>query len=165
MLFSGLRSAEVLGLRVRASISAAAPASPLAGEVDWFIAAATELGYSTAVAEGMASQVLFRLLIQTGQPMARLTDADLDALSLAVRDRESGRDRRLHHYRDTLHATREVLFHLGVLSEPPPVPEGCRLHPDTDSPDTDRLTGTPAAVLPTSWPTWTVGEPPARAPR
>jgi integrase len=135
---------DYLVRRKLASLWREVPASPLGGDADRFLIAATELGYSTAVAKAMASQVLVRLLIQTGRPMQQLTDADLDVFSLAVSDRESRRDRRLQHYRHGVHATRAVLFHLDVLAEPPPVPEGRRPQPDTD-----RLAGIPLALLPT----------------
>ena len=91
----------------------------------------------------MASQVLVRLLIQTGRPMRQLSNADLDAFQDAVHERERGHHR-LRHYRQALHATRTVLFHLGVLAEPAPVPEGRRPHPVGA-----RLSETPAALLPT----------------
>lgn len=135
---------DYLVRRKLASLWREIPASPLAGDVERFVRAATEFGYSTAVAKGMASQVLVRLLIQTGRPLQQLTDADVDALSVAVGERETGRGRRLRHYRHASHATRALLFHLGVLAEPPPVPEGRRPHPYAD-----RLAGVPEAVLPT----------------
>jgi len=102
------------------------PASRLAGEVARFVSAAVELGYSAAVARGVASQVAARLLIQTGRSLRQLTAADLDALTAAVQARETARGRRMRHYRHALHAARAVLFHLGVLSAAPPVPEGRR---------------------------------------
>jgi integrase len=134
---------DYLVARKLASLWREVPVSPLAGDVDRFDRAASELGYSTIVRRGMASQVLVRLLIQTGRPMRQLSGADLDQLRGAVHERERGHHR-LRHYRQALHATRTVLFHLGVLAEPAPVPEGRRPHPVAA-----RLSGTPAAVLPT----------------
>lgn len=75
--------------------------------------------------------------------MRQLVDPDLDALRDAVHERERGHHR-LKHYRQALHATRAVLFHLGALAEPPPVPEGRRPHPTAA-----RLCGAPVALLPT----------------
>lgn len=135
---------DYLLVRKLASIWREVPDSALAADVDRFRAAATELGYSPAVGKAMASQVLIRLLIQTGRPLAQLTAAELDALAAAMREREASRGRRLRHYRHAVHATRAVLFHLGVLSAPPPVPEGRRGHPDAD-----RLAGTSPSLLPT----------------
>jgi integrase len=120
------------------------PESGLAGDVERFLTAAMGLGYSAAVAKGVASQVLVRLLIQTGRPLHRLTVADLDALSTAIHARETGRGRRMRHYRHAAHAARAVLFHLGVLPTAPPVPEGRRPHEFAD-----RLRGVPAPVVPT----------------
>lgn len=134
---------DYLVARKLASLWREVPASPIAADVDRFDRAATELGYSSIVRRGMASQVLIRVLIQTGRPMHQLADADLDALRDAVHERERGHHR-LKHYRHALHATRAVLFHLGMLAEPPPVPEGRRPHPIAA-----RLRGTPAALLPT----------------
>jgi integrase len=120
------------------------PASPLAADMERFLAAAGELGYSAAVARGVASQVVVRLLIQTGRPLHRLTAADLDALTDAVADRETRRDHRTRHYRHALHAARAVLFHLGVLPDPPPVPAGRRPHEFAD-----RLHGVSPLLSPT----------------
>jgi hypothetical protein len=134
---------DYLVARKLASLWREVPASQLAGDVDRFSCAATELGYSSTVCRGMASQVLIRLLIQTGRPMRQLSGADLDALQDAVHERERGHHR-LRHYRQALHATRTVLFHLGVLTEPAPVPEGRRPHSLAT-----RLSETPAALVPT----------------
>jgi integrase len=116
----------------------------MAGDIEQFLAAAIELGYSAAVAKGVASQVLARLLIQTGRPLRQLTAADLDALSAAVQARETGRGQRLRHYRHAMHAARAVLFHLGVLPAAPPVPAGRRPHEVTD-----RLRGVCPLLVPT----------------
>ena len=56
------------------------PHSPMAGaEVSGFTAAAAELGFTPHVADGIASQVIVRLLIQTGLPLSDLTDDELGA--------------------------------------------------------------------------------------
>lgn len=135
---------DYLLARKLASIWRETPASPLGGDVERFTTAAAALGYTPAVAKSMASQVLIRLLIQTRRPLAQLRAGDLDEFTAAVADREDARGRRLRHYRQALHATRAVLFHLEVLTDPPPVPEGRLPHCETD-----RLAGTPTALLPT----------------
>ncbi len=116
----------------------------MAGDVARFGSAAAELGYRPAVVKGIASQVLVRVLVQTSRPMGQLTDADLDEFAAAVQAHETGPRDRLRHYRHALHATRTVLFHLGVLPAPPPVPAGRRPHSVED-----RLHGTSPALLDT----------------
>src|SRR5580693_8801389 len=52
------------------------PLSPMAADVERFTSAAGELGFTERVRSGIASQVIARLLIQTGRRLAGLTDAD-----------------------------------------------------------------------------------------
>ncbi len=89
-----------------------AAASPLAPDLDRFLSAATELGYTRKVAAGLASQVAVRLLIQTGRRLSELDDTDLAAFGAAITARERSHDRVLKHYRVALAATRGVLYHL-----------------------------------------------------
>jgi hypothetical protein len=58
--------------------------SPLATDVTRFLSAATELGYSTQIAAGLASQVAVRMLIQTGRPLSELNDADIAEFAAAI---------------------------------------------------------------------------------
>jgi hypothetical protein len=53
-----------------------AAVSPLGGELRRFPAGAETLGYSVRARTGMASEVAVRVLIQTGKPLAELTDAE-----------------------------------------------------------------------------------------
>lgn len=62
--------------------------SVLQPDLDRFIAAATELGFSERVASGVASQVIARLLIETGRGLDELTEVDLAALAQACRERQ-----------------------------------------------------------------------------
>lgn len=133
---------DYLVARKLSSIWRDIPASPLAEDVHRFTQAATELGYTPTVSKAIASQVLIRLLIQTGRPMQALTRGDLDEFTEAVNGREHHRGRSLRHYRQAIHATGTVLFHLGVFTQPQPVPAGRRPHPHEQ-----RLTGTPQALL------------------
>jgi hypothetical protein len=89
-----------------------AKASPLAGDVTRFLSAATELGYSTQIAAGLASQVAVRMLIQTGHPLSQLGDTDIAEYTAAITAREQAHGRQLKHYRTALHASRGVLYHL-----------------------------------------------------
>lgn len=105
--------------------------SPLAPQLDRFMAAAAELGFTERVRFATGSQVPARLLIQTGRPLERLTLADLDEFRAACREREQRTGKGHKHYLAALSNTQRVLFHLGVLNELPrsggPVPFGERL--------------------------------------
>jgi integrase len=98
------------------------PASPLSGDLERFLAAAAELGFSERVRSGVGSQVVARLLIQSGRPLEGLGERDLAALEAALREREARTGRGWRHYRGALHAARAVLYHLGVLEQPPEHP-------------------------------------------
>ena len=91
-----------------------ASSSPLGGDLDRFLAAATTLGFTSKTAAGMASQVLMRMLIQTGRSLDRLTEADLAEFDAAIGDRETAKGKSFKHYRTALAATRTVLYHLGA---------------------------------------------------
>lgn len=96
------------------------PGSPLAPDLARFIAAAADLGFTERTRSGIGSQVIGRLLIQTGSPLAALGEADLDALAAACAAREARTGRTTRHYRVAIHGARAVLYHLGVLATPPP---------------------------------------------
>ena len=86
--------------------------SPRAADLDRFLSAATELGYTPKVAAGLASQVAVRMLIQTGRPLDEIGDPDADEFEAAITEREQVHDHRFKHYRTALRATRAVLYHL-----------------------------------------------------
>ena len=65
------------------------PHSPLATDLDRFAATAALLGFSQRVCSGIGSQVIARLLIQTGRPLDRLTQADFDDLAAACAQRST----------------------------------------------------------------------------
>jgi hypothetical protein len=65
-----------------------AAASPLADDMDRFLSAATELGYTRRVAAGLASQIVVRILIQTGRTLREVTDGDLDEFAAAITVRD-----------------------------------------------------------------------------
>ena len=79
-------------------------------DLDRFVTAATQLGFSQRMASGIASQVVARLLIQTGVGLTELT--------AACRARQQRTGGGWRHYRVAIHAARQVLFHLGVLDTP-----------------------------------------------
>ena len=97
-----------------------AAASPLGPDLKRFLAGAEALGYSVRPRTGMASEVAIRMLIQTGRPLAELTDADFDEFGQAITEREARLGRALKHYHHALYASRAVIYHLGAPAEPVP---------------------------------------------
>jgi integrase len=94
--------------------------SALQPDLDTFMTAARELGFSQRVASAVASQIIARLLIQTGRGLDELTGRDLTDLVDACRARQAATGRGWKHYRSALHTARQVLFHLQVLDRPAP---------------------------------------------
>ncbi|GAA1228336.1 tyrosine-type recombinase/integrase [Rhodoglobus aureus] len=91
--------------------------TPLEDDLTRFVAAAREQGYSERVTSAMASQIVLRLLVGSGRPLNELTPRDFDDLALAGVAREQRTGARWRHYRDTMPATRQVLFHLGIVHD------------------------------------------------
>jgi len=119
MLFGHLRPGyDYLLERKLSALPRELGASPLGPELEAFVAAAAELGYSQRARLGMASQVAARVRIQTGRPLTDLAQADLDAFEAAIADREQRHNRAFKHYRSALYATRAVIYHLGGGVEP-----------------------------------------------
>jgi integrase len=94
--------------------------SPLGSDLARFVAAAREAGFTERVSSATASQIIARLLIQTGRPLRALGHNDFEDLVDACRTRELRTGRGWKHYRGTIHSARQVLFHLGVLDSPAP---------------------------------------------
>jgi len=94
--------------------------SPLGPDLSQFLTGAEALGYSVRPRTGMASEVAVRMLIQTGKPLAELTDADFAEFGQAVTERETRLGRPLKHYHHALYASRAVIYHLGAPAEPVP---------------------------------------------
>jgi integrase len=93
--------------------------SPLAADLDRFLTAAAELGFTERVRFATGSQVPVRLLIQAGRPLSGLTVADLAEFTTACRERERRTGKGHHHYLSAISNTQRVLFHLGVLDQLP----------------------------------------------
>lgn len=93
--------------------------SPLAGDVDRFLAGADELGFSASTRAHAAGRIAVRLLIQSGRPLQQLRAADLAGLEEALRARAAAAGRDWRNDRGLLHTAGAVLFHLGVLADPP----------------------------------------------
>jgi len=107
---------DYLACRKLSSIWREVTQSRLGADLECFLAAAAELGFSQRVRTGIASQIVARLLVQTGRPLGEVTTADLAALAQACRQRGRG----WRSYRGALHGAHQVLFHLGILAQPPP---------------------------------------------
>ncbi|MFJ2030150.1 tyrosine-type recombinase/integrase [Streptosporangium sp. NPDC087985] len=101
----------------------------LEADLDGFVQAAAELGFSPNVRSRAAERVLARLLIQTGRRLHELTVTDLGELETAFRVRAERRSRSWTNDRGFLHAAWTVLFHLGVVEVTPP---NRRRHDHTD---------------------------------
>lgn len=105
--------------------------SPLRPDLDRFMTAAAELGFTERVRFATGSQVPVRLLIQTGRSLDRITVADLDEFRAACQERETRTGKGHKHYLAVASNAQRVLFHLGIVDELPrsggPVPFTQRL--------------------------------------
>jgi integrase len=120
MLFGHLRPGyDYLLERKLPAVLREARTSPLAADLDRFLAAALALGFTDKTAAGMASQVLMRMLIQTGHGLAELTEPDLAEFAQAIGERETVHGKPFKHYRTALAATRTVLYHLDAAVAAP----------------------------------------------
>jgi len=96
------------------------PHAPMAADITRFTGAAAAAGFTEHVASGTASQVIVRLLIQTGRPLGELTEADFTEFAAACQERERRDGIGWRHYSKAFFNARQVLFHMGVLDSPPP---------------------------------------------
>ncbi len=105
--------------------------SPLAADIARFMTAAEQLGFTERVRFATGSQVPARLLIQAGRPLDELTLADLAEFTTACHDRNERTGKGHKHYLAAVSNAQRVLFHLGIVDEPPraggPVPFAERL--------------------------------------
>jgi integrase len=99
-------------------------ASWMGPDLSRFLATATDLGYSVRVCSATGSQVPARLLIQTGRRLDRLRLSDLEDFEQACRDRQTRTGVGWDHYHAAVRDTHQVLFHLGILTDPPPTTTG-----------------------------------------
>src|SRR5436190_831892 len=94
------------------------PPGSIADDLDRFLTAAGELGFTERTRSGVGSQVIGRLLIQTGRRLDALIDGDFDDLLAASAARHGG-TKPSRHYSSAVHTARQVLFHLGILTRQP----------------------------------------------
>jgi integrase len=95
------------------------PESPLYRDLERFRAGARELGFSEAVSKACGCMIAARLLIQTSRALQELTEQDIASFEAALKERRAQTGRRIAHYERLLFSTRSVLYHLGVLPQPP----------------------------------------------
>jgi integrase len=96
------------------------PHSPMATDMGEFLTAAAELGFTERTRLAVGSLVIGRLLIQTGHRLDQISGSDLDELLEACRHLQRADRAALgRHYSSAVHTARQVLFHLGVLADPP----------------------------------------------
>lgn len=105
--------------------------SPLADDLDRFMTAAAELGFTRRVRFATGSQVPARLLIQAGRRLDELTQSDLETFATACAQRHQRTGKSHRHYLSALSNAQRVLFHLGIVDALPrsggPVPFEQRL--------------------------------------
>jgi integrase len=93
--------------------------SALGPDMERFVKAAAELGFARSSRTGTASQVVARVLVQSGKCLNELCEDAMRGAEEAVREAESRMARRLRHYSGSVFCARAVLYHLGVLPEAP----------------------------------------------
>jgi len=115
---------DYLAHRKIGGLLAAAGRSPLAPDVTRFAATATDLDYSGHIVKRATERVMVRLLIQTGRPLAALTAPDIAELTAAFQAwaAAKGNASSWANDRGLVCAAHRVLFHLGVLADPPEDP-------------------------------------------
>jgi len=115
---------DYLASRKIGGLLAQAGRGPLAADVTAFTAAATDLDYSAHIVKRAAERVVVRLLIATGRPLRELTASDLAELASAFRRHAQAQGNTSSWANDRVLITtaHRVLFHLGVLNDPPPDP-------------------------------------------
>jgi len=93
--------------------------TPISADLDRFLAAAAELGFSQRVSVAVASQVPARLLLQTGRRMDRLRPEDLQEFTAACQRRTERTGKSWSHYKAALSNSHRILFHLQILPDQP----------------------------------------------
>jgi integrase len=96
--------------------------SPLAPELERFMTGAAELGFARQNQLAIGSQVMARLLIQSGKSLCELTGADFGDLAEACQERERAEGVGWRHFSSSIASARTVLYHIGVLDEAPANP-------------------------------------------
>jgi len=115
--------------------------TPIEEDLATFRAAGESIGFTPTQMLRISSQSIGRILVQSGKRLDDVTLADLDELAAACEARERATGEGWTHYRGALNCAHRVLFHLGVLSDPPP-------HWRGRDPFDERLSATSAMLRP-----------------
>jgi hypothetical protein len=94
------------------------PHFPMTQHTTRLLDTAAQLGFTERTRSATASQVIGRLLIQTGRGLDQLREDDFEELLTACQQRQD-RDGIGWHYRRAVHTARQVLFHLGIFDTQP----------------------------------------------
>ena len=115
---------DYLAHRKIGGLLAQAGRSRMAGDVTRFTTAATDLDYGGHVIKRVTERVIVRILIQTGKRLDEVTATDLADLSSAMRRYAEAKGNRTGWANDRglVLTGHRVLFHLGVLPDPPEDP-------------------------------------------
>jgi len=115
---------DYLAHRKIGGLLAQAGRSRLAGDLTRFTTAATDLDYGGHVIKRVTERVIVRTLIQSGKQLEEITAADLGDLASALRryGRAKGNRTGWANDRGLVLTGHRVLFHLGVLGDPPEDP-------------------------------------------
>jgi integrase len=93
---------------------------PLESDLATFREAGEAVGFTPTQMLRISTQSIGRILIETGKRLGEVTLDDLSELATACEAREQETDEGWGHYRAALNCAHRVLFHLGVLEDPPP---------------------------------------------
>jgi len=115
---------DYLAHRKIGGLLAQAGRSPLAPDVTRFATGATDLDYGGHIIKRVTERVVVRILIQTGRSLDEVSMADLQELSSAMRRYAEAKGNRSGWANDRglVLTGQRVLFHLGVLPDPPEDP-------------------------------------------
>ena len=95
-----------------------APHSPYAEDVAAVTAIAPQLGFTPFALQSMLTEVLMRVLVQTGKRLRDLTPADFKEFRRASEIWEEETGRKGKHWRHYIFAAETVLYHLGIFEQP-----------------------------------------------
>jgi len=93
--------------------------TPWAEDLNRVMGIATRLGLHPRTRDAMIVLACVRLLVQTGCRLNALTEPDCAAFEEAIRTAEATANRTLPHYFTALQDLRQVLYHGGILAQPP----------------------------------------------
>ncbi|MDA8346976.1 MAG: tyrosine-type recombinase/integrase [Thermaerobacter sp.] len=97
-----------------------APHSPYAEDVAAVTGIAPQLGFTPYTVRSLLTEVLMRVLVQTGKRLRDLTPADFKDFRSATQRWEKETGQTTKYWRHYVHAAETVLYHLGIYERPTP---------------------------------------------